>query len=44
MTDENDSGNCKYDTLSVQYFNKKYRQLDEAERIELIDLWNERNK
>lgn len=40
---EADSEYCKYDTLAVQFFGRKYWELTVAERIELIDLWNERN-
>jgi hypothetical protein len=44
MTDE-DSGQTKYDNLSIQYFDgKQYWELDEDQRIEIIDLWNEKNQ
>jgi hypothetical protein len=44
MTDEADSGQTKYDSLAKQFFNKMYWELDAGERIEIIDIWNERNK
>ena len=40
---ETDSEMCKYDTLSIKYFGRKYWELNADERVELIDLWNERN-
>jgi len=41
---ETDSGYCKYDMLSKQYFDKQYWELDNDQRIEILDLWKERNE
>jgi hypothetical protein len=41
---ETDSGMCKYDSMSIQCFDKKHWELNEDQRIEVIDLWNEKNE
>ena len=41
---ETDSGVCKYDILSIECFGKKYWELNVDQRIEVIDLWNEKNE
>jgi hypothetical protein len=42
-TEPADSGQTKYDTLAKQWYGKMYWQLNQDQRIEIIDLWNERN-